>query len=113
MAKIKERPLVTAAFFAVLPDIQSAIKVGSDGMRIQFDVPETEKAKAIPLISLNHRILEITVRELSQNEVRALSLIGTKQDYGHSKAETKETEKKAKGTGASVGRRRSKLHGDQ
>ena len=109
----KERPLLTAAFFAVLPDIQSAIKIGSDGMRIQFDVPETEKAKAIPLIGMNHRILEITVRELSQTEVQALSLNGTKQDYGHSEAKTKETAKKAKGTGASVDRRRSKYHGDQ
>jgi hypothetical protein len=94
---------VTTTFLAVLPDIQSAIKIGSDGMRIQLDVPETEKPKALPVIAMNRQVLEVTIRELSQEEVQSLN--GTKWDY--------ETQKIAKREGVAVDRGRSKLSRDK
>lgn len=99
----KKRPLATAVFFAVLPDIQTAIKIGSDGMRIQLDVPETEKPKAIPVIAMTHKVLEVTIRELSHEEVQ--SLIGTNWDD--------ETQKSAKRKGPPVDSGRSKLNRDK
>ena len=94
---------VTATFYAVLPDIQTAIKIGNDGMRIQFDVPEAEKPKAIPVIAMTHKVLEVTIRELSQDEVQLIN--GTKRDD--------ETQKSATRKGASVDSGRSKLHRDK
>jgi hypothetical protein len=64
--------LLTTTFLACLPDIQSAIKIGSDGMRIQLDIPETEKPKAVPLIAMTHKVLEVTIRELTKEENQAL-----------------------------------------
>lgn len=51
------------SFLATLPDIQSAIKIGSDGMRIQLDVPETEKPKALPVIAMTKRVLKVTIED--------------------------------------------------
>lgn len=48
-------------FLASFPPIQSAIKIGADGMRLQFDVPESEMANAISLLAWRDRVLEITV----------------------------------------------------
>ena len=49
-------------FLCAFPSIQSAIKVGPDGMRIQFDVPESEMAKAIKLLAWRQCVLVVTVR---------------------------------------------------
>ena len=49
-------------FLASLPDIQSAVKVGQDTMRVQFDIPETEKANAVPLLALFGVVLRVTVQ---------------------------------------------------
>ena len=54
-----DQPSIT--FLASLPDIQSAIKAGGDGMRVQFDIPETEKANAIPLLALFGVVLRVTI----------------------------------------------------
>ena len=51
-------------FLASLPDIQSAIKVGTDSMRVQFDIPETEKANAVPLLALFGVVLRVTIEPL-------------------------------------------------
>lgn len=72
-------------------------------MRIQLEVPEIEKPKALPVITMTHRVLEVTVRELSQEELQSLNW--TKLDDG--------PEKSAKGTGTTGDSRRSKYHGDQ
>lgn len=85
----KKRPLATAVFFAVLPDIQTAIKIGSDGMRIQLDVPEVEKPKAIPVIAMTHKILEVTIRELSEEELQERKL--TKIDDATEKGTERKT----------------------
>lgn len=49
-------------FLASFPPIQSAIKIGQDGMRIQFDVPETEMAQAVNLLALRDVVLRVTVQ---------------------------------------------------
>ena len=51
-----------AEFRAIIPDIQSAIKVGSDGARVQLDVPELDIAETTKLIAYGRRkVLRITV----------------------------------------------------
>lgn len=49
-------------FRAAFPAIQSAIKVGQDGMRIQFDIPESEMARAINLLTMRNCVLVVAVR---------------------------------------------------
>lgn len=49
-------------FNATLPNIGSAIKVSpQDGLRIQFDVPETDKIEALKLSMLGGKNLRISV----------------------------------------------------
>lgn len=48
-------------FLASLPAIQSAIKIGQDGARIQLEVPETELSKILPLIMMRDKVLKITI----------------------------------------------------
>ena len=48
-------------FLASLPPIQSAIKVGQDGMRIQLDVPESEMANAIGIMAMRNVALRVRV----------------------------------------------------
>lgn len=49
------------SFAASIPDIQSAIKIGGDGMRVQFDVPESEMPNAIGLAGMRQKVLYINV----------------------------------------------------
>lgn len=49
------------AFIASFPPIQSAIKIGQDGMRIQLDVPESEMPNALPLLMMRGKALRVTV----------------------------------------------------
>jgi len=56
-------------FLASFPDIQSAIKVGSDGMRIMLDIPESEMAQAIKLVAMRGKVLEITIVENDTNRI--------------------------------------------
>lgn len=48
-------------FLASLPPFQSAIKTGRDGVRIQLDIPESEKMNAAPVQLLFDRLLRITI----------------------------------------------------
>ncbi len=50
-------------FLANFPAIQSAIKIGSDGMRIQLDIPETEMGNAVALLTMRDKVLRVTVVE--------------------------------------------------
>lgn len=51
-----------AEFRAVIPDIQSAIKIGSDGARVQLDVAETDIAEVVRLIGYGRRrVLKVTL----------------------------------------------------
>jgi len=53
-----------ARFLASFPSIQTALKIHGDGcgMRIQFDVPESEMAEAIKLLAWRQCVLVLTVR---------------------------------------------------
>lgn len=53
-------------FKASFPDIQSAIKRGRDGMRIQLDIPESEMASAVLLLGLMDKVLKVTVIEAAR-----------------------------------------------
>jgi hypothetical protein len=55
------------SFLAAFPPIQSAIKITGDGngMRIQFDIPETQMAEAVKLLAWRRRVVRVTV-ELGQ-----------------------------------------------
>jgi hypothetical protein len=50
-------------FLASFPPIQSAIKRGQDGMRIQLDIPESEMPNAVRLLALMSKRLRIRVTE--------------------------------------------------
>lgn len=54
----------SATFRAAFPPIMSAIKVdgAGGGMRIQFDVPESEMAEAVKLLAWRQCVLVVTVR---------------------------------------------------
>lgn len=48
-------------FFANFPAIQSAIKTGSDGMRIQLDIPESEMPHSAYLLNMRNVVLKVTI----------------------------------------------------
>lgn len=52
-----------AEFLASFPPIQSAIKRSGDnsGMRVQFDIPESEMGEAIKLLQWGQMVLRVTV----------------------------------------------------
>lgn len=50
-------------FLASFPPIQSAIKVGQDGARVQLDIPETEMPAIVRLMLMRGKILRITVED--------------------------------------------------
>lgn len=51
----------SVTFLASFPPIQSAIKVGQDGARVQFDIPETELPSIARLLLMRGVVLKITV----------------------------------------------------
>ena len=61
---------MTVSFLASFPPIQSAIKVGQDGMRIQLDIPESEMANAIGLLGMRECILVVTVQKENAKKAR-------------------------------------------
>lgn len=58
---MEDQPI--AQFKAYLPAIQSAIKTGPDGARIQLDIPQTEKEEYMKLQDAFDKVLKITVSE--------------------------------------------------
>lgn len=56
--------LDTATFTAAIPPILSGIKTGGDGMRVQFDIPESEMGEAAKLLAMRGVILLVTVEVL-------------------------------------------------
>lgn len=76
----------TAVFIGSIPPIMSGIKTGGDGMRVQFDIPETEMGQAAKLLLMRGKALKITVETLTDLD--------------------DETEEKAEGGVAGMDRRR-------
>ncbi len=59
---------LSATFIASIPPIMSGIKTGGDGMRVQFDIPETDMPEAAQLLLMRGKVLEITVSVLDTKQ---------------------------------------------
>ena len=66
----------SATFRASIPPIMSGIKTGGDGMRIQFDVPESDMGEAIKLVLMRGKVLKITVepQEYGRDKTRKIHI---------------------------------------
>ncbi len=71
MGDMSSDSLDSATFNASIPPIMSGIKTGGDGMRIQFDVPETDIGEAVKLIAMRGKRLVVTVEVWEQEHVKA------------------------------------------
>lgn len=60
--------LDTAVFFASIPPIMTGIKTGGDGMRVQFDIPETEMSEGAKLLGMRGKRLRVTVEVLNAKD---------------------------------------------
>lgn len=49
------------SFLAYLPNIQSAISAGGDGIRLKLDVPETDMPEALKMVTLKGKVFRVTV----------------------------------------------------
>lgn len=49
-------------FYASFPPIQSALKVGQDGARVQLDIPASEMAAIVRLHGCFGKVLTVTVQ---------------------------------------------------
>lgn len=49
-------------FLASIPPVQSGLKFGGDGARVQFDIPETFITEAVKLVLCKGKVLEVTIR---------------------------------------------------
>ena len=72
----------SATFLASFPPIMSAIKItgNGDGMRIQFDVPESEMGNAVELLAWRQKVLRVTV-EVDEPEDTADRRKSTKSHF--------------------------------
>jgi hypothetical protein len=50
-------------FLATIPPLQSAIQIhgGGDGMRVKLEIPESEMANAVELLTMREAVLKVTV----------------------------------------------------
>ena len=62
--------LHTASFLCSIPPIMTGIKTGGDGMRVQFDIPESEMGEAVKLLAMRGERLKVTVEVVSSVEKR-------------------------------------------
>jgi hypothetical protein len=53
--------LSIAKFRASIPPIMSGIKTGGDGMRVQFDIPESDIGEAVKLLAMRGQRLFVIV----------------------------------------------------
>lgn len=54
-------------FLAIIPNLASAIQIhGDGGWRIKLDIPMSEEARALELLTMREKVLKITV-ELEGN----------------------------------------------
>lgn len=60
-----------ATFHASIPPIMTGIKTGGDGMRIQFDIPETEMGEGAKLLGMRGKRLIVTVEVIHTEQDNA------------------------------------------
>ena len=54
--------MTTCTFRAIIPNLQSAIQVAGDGgWRVKLDIPATDEANALELLTMRGQVLKITV----------------------------------------------------
>jgi hypothetical protein len=46
----------------------SGIKTGGDGMRVQFDVPESDMGEAVKLLAMRGMVLRVTVEQYRRED---------------------------------------------
>jgi len=63
--------LTRATFRAAIAPIMSGIKTGGDGMRVQFDVPESDMGEAIKLLGMRGQVLQLTVEIAKESRSNA------------------------------------------
>lgn len=56
-------------FLASFPPIQSAIKVGQDGARVQLDIPETEMPAIVRLMLMRGMVIRVTMEPENLTEL--------------------------------------------
>lgn len=66
--------MTRAVFRAAFPCIQSAIKIGPDGCRVQLDIPESEMAEAVKLLAWRQVVLRVTVEPDDDGRKRSKKL---------------------------------------
>ena len=59
---------LTLNFLASLPPIQGAIKQGPDAMRIVLEVPGTEVPKALGILTMHGKVLDVTVKAVKASK---------------------------------------------
>ena len=60
-----------ATFSASIPPIMTGIKTGGDGMRVQFDIPETEMGEGAKLLGMRGKRLRVTVEVIHTEQDNA------------------------------------------
>ena len=68
MASERADDLDTATFRASFPPIMSAIRTGSDGMRIQLDIPEVDMGEAVKLLTMRGKVLRVTIEPIPTDD---------------------------------------------
>lgn len=58
-----ERKEGTVEFRATIPPIQSAIKIGDLGARLQLDIPDSEMHEVVRLLIIKNKRLKVTIEE--------------------------------------------------
>jgi len=60
---------VDIQFIASLPDIQSAIAISGEGAtRVKLDIPESEIANAVKLVTLKGKAFRVTIEPVEQDD---------------------------------------------
>lgn len=65
---------ITAKFRASIPPIMSGIKTGGDGMRVQFDIPESDMGEGAKLLIMRGKRLVVTV-EVDASDIKPKSTV--------------------------------------
>jgi hypothetical protein len=61
LAKLPKETIEPVTFLAAFPDVQGQLKIGRDGLRLVWEVPESEIAAALRLVLWRDKVLRVTV----------------------------------------------------
>lgn len=68
-------------FLASIPPLQSAVTISGDrgGMRVKLDIPESEMANAVRLLTMREQVLRVSVEVAGDVPPRGLVRTGTRE----------------------------------